>query len=236
MFQSVKGLMFNTVAERELAKKLYDLDGAKCAVVSLGFEKGKSAGPALFRKKFKLEDPYILFAGRREKGKNVPLLMECFRAYKRHNQNNLRLVLIGSGPVELLPEDKGNIFDFGYVSEEEKLSATQGALVFCQPSTNESLSIVILQGWLFEVPALVHSHCAVTKAHCDGSNGGLYFKNYFEFEECLNFFLNNPATVKKMGESGRRYVEQFFNWEIVLNRFQAALEKFQAPSSLALQL
>ena len=233
MFQSVKGLMFNTVAERELAKKLYELDDAKCAVVSLGFEEGKRVGPALFRKKFKIEEPYILFAGRREKGKNVPLLMECFRAYKRHNPNHLKLVLIGSGPVELLPEDKENIFDFGYVSEEEKLSATEGALVFCQPSTNESLSIVILQAWLFEVPVLVHSHCAVTKAHCDGSNGGLYFKNYFEFEECLNFFLNNPAIVKKMGESGRQYVQQFFNWNSVLKRFQSALEKFQS-SSLAL--
>ncbi len=234
MFRSVRGLMFNTVAEMELAKNLYGLDALKCSVVSLGFEKKERVGAALFRKKFKMEAPYILFAGRREKGKNVPLLIENFRTYKRHNQNDLKLVLIGSGSVDLLPEDAGNIFDFGYVSEEEKLSASEGALAFCQPSTNESLSIVILQSWLFEVPVLVHGQCAVTKAHCDGSNGGLYFNHYFEFEECLNFFLNHPDRAKKMGEYGRQYVEQFFNWNIVLSRFQSALTKIN-DSALATQ-
>lgn len=229
MFQSVKGLMFNTVPEMEFAKKLYELPDEKCTIVSLGFEKQQQVGGELFRNRFKINDPYLLFAGRREKGKNVPLLIENFRAYKRHNQNNLKLVLLGSGAVDLLPEDEGNIFDFGYVSEEEKLSASEGALAFCQPSINESLSIVVLQSWLLKVPVLVHEQCAVTKAHCDGSNGGLYFKNYFEFEECLNFFVQNQETAKKMGEYGCQYVEQFFNWDVVLKRFNESLEQFSCP-------
>lgn len=228
MFQSVKGLLFNTPPEKEFAQKLYDLDSDICTLVSLGFEKEKTVEPRLFRDRFKLNDPYILFAGRREKGKNVPLLIENFRAYKRHNQNNLKLVLLGSGDVERLPEDEGNIYDFGYVSEEEKLSATAGALAFCQPSINESLSIVVLQSWLHKVPALVHGDCAVTRSHCDNSNGGLYFSNYFEFEECLNFFRAHPDQAEQMGQNGCAYVEKFFNWDIVLQRFEAALEKFKS--------
>lgn len=229
MFRSVRGLLFNTEPEMEFAKKLYGLDQEKCSIVSLGFEREKRVAPELFRKRFKIKDPYLLFAGRREKGKNVPLLIENFRAYKRHNQNNLRLVLLGSGSVDLLPEDKGEIFDFGYVSEEEKLSATAGALAFCQPSVNESLSIVVLQSWLHQVPALVHGHCAVTRDHCEKSNGGLYFCNYFEFEECLNYFLKQPEATQQMGKNGFAYVEQTFNWKVVLDRFEAALEKFKEP-------
>lgn len=229
MFQSVKGLMFNTVPEMEFAKKLYELPDEKCTIVSLGFDQDKIVGPERFRKKFKINDPYLLFAGRREKGKNVPLLIEYFRAYKKHNTNNLKLVLLGSGPVDLLPEDKGNIFDFGYVSEEEKHSASEGALAFCQPSTNESLSIVVLQSWLLKVPVLVHGECAVTKTHCLGSNGGLYFSDYYEFEECLNFFVSQPETARQMGANGFEYVQKYFNWDVVLKRFNAALEHFSAP-------
>lgn len=232
LFSSVRGLMFNTRPEMELAQRLYGLSEDKCTLVSLGFEKEKSVSSELFRKKFGVKDPYILFAGRREKGKNVPLLVEYFRAYKRHNQNSLKLVLIGSGQVELLPEDKGNIFDFGYVGEEEKLSATAGALAFCQPSVNESLSIVVLQSWLHQVPALVHGVCEVTRDHCDQSNGGLYFRDYYEFEECLNYFLAHPVESKQMGKNGCAYVEKFFNWDVVLKRFETALEKFQLVSVL----
>lgn len=233
MFSSVRGLMFNTYPEMKFAQNLYSLEPEKCSLVSLAFERGKTVGQELFRKKFGVRDPYILFAGRREKGKNVPLLIENFRAYKRHNENNLKLVLLGSGAVELFPEDEGNILDFGYVSEDEKLSATEGALAFCQPSVNESLSIVVLQSWLYKVPALVHGKCAVTRDHCEKSNGGLYFGNYYEFEECLNFFLSQPETAKKMGANGCRYVETFFNWKAVLERFQQALEQF-SPAKAAL--
>lgn len=228
LFQKVRGVMFNTATEMRFGQELYELDPKKCTVVSLGFEKGKTAdGGELFRRKFGIKDPYILFAGRREKGKNVPLLIEYFRAYKEHNPNNLKLVLLGSGAVDLIPEDKRHIFDFGYVSEEEKLSATAGALAFCQPSVNESLSIVVLQSWLHAVPALVHRNCAVTRDHCLNSNGGLFFGSYFEFEECLNTFLEKPELAKKMGQNGCAYVEKFFNWPAVLRHFEAALEKFQ---------
>jgi len=32
-----------------------------------------------------------------------------------------------------------------------------------------------------------------------------------------------------MGKNGCAYVEKFFNWDIVLQRFEAALEKFKSP-------
>jgi len=233
MFLSVRGHLFNTHAEMKLAKRLYGLDPEKCVFVSAGFEKKSNVGEEVFRNRFGIKDPYILFAGRRERGKNVPLLIEYFRIYKQHNQNNLKLVLIGSGPVDLIPEDEGNIYDFGFVSEDEKLSATAGAFAFCQPSSNESLSIVVLQSWLYEVPALVHGRCEVTREHCEESNGGLHFSNYFEFEECLNTMLKNPEATKQMGHNGCSYVDKNFKWEVVLKRFEGALDKFSQQEATA---
>ena len=52
------------------------------------------------------------------------------------------------------------------------------ASLLCQPSHNESFSLVIMESWLCGRPVLVSSQCAVTKDFAKRSNGGLYFKDY----------------------------------------------------------
>ena len=226
LFDKVKGLMFNTFPEIELAKKLYQVPNEKISLVSLGFNTAKNYNPEAFRKKYALNVPFVLFAGRREGGKNTPLLIEYFRIYKSYNKNDLKLVLLGTGEVNIPSESKKDILDFCYIDEKEKLDGFSAALFFCQPSVNESLSIVIMESWLSGRPVLVHGDCAVTEDHCRRSQGGLFFKNYFEFEECLNFFLQNRALADHLGKNGQAYVEKNFSWEAVLDRFEAALDKF----------
>ncbi len=52
-----------------------------------------------FREKYEIYNDFVLYAGRRESGKNTPLLVDLFCKYKEYNQNKLKLVLIGSGDV-----------------------------------------------------------------------------------------------------------------------------------------
>jgi len=227
LFHRVKGLMCNTFPEIELAKELYRLPDEKITMVSLGFETGRRYNPENFRKKYALRAPFVLFAGRREGGKNTPLLIEYFRTYKRYNKNDLKLVLMGTGEVNIPPEGRKEILDLGYLKEAgDKLGGFSAALVFCQPSVNESLSIVTMESWLSGRPVLVHHDCRVTRDNCRRSRGGLFFKNYFEFEECLNFFLREKELADRMGENGRRYVEKNYSWPAVLDRFEEALDKF----------
>lgn len=226
LFDKVRGFMFNTFPEIELAKRLFQISEEKITLVSLGFETNKNYNPEIFRKKFALTDPFMLFAGRREKGKNTPLLIEYFRIYKRYNKNDLKLVLVGTGEINIPSESRKDILDLGYLEEEEKLDGFSAALFFCQPSVNESLSIVMMESWLAGRPVLVHSDCAVTKDHCLRSKGGLFFKDYFEFEECLNFFLSKQELADQMGKNGKFYVEKNYSWDAVLDRFEAALDKF----------
>jgi len=83
-----------------------------------------------------------------------------------------------------------------------------------------------MESWLSGRPVLVHHDCRVTRDNCRRSRGGLFFKNYFEFEECLNFFLREKELADRMGENGRRYVEKNYSWPAVLDRFEEALDKF----------
>jgi glycosyltransferase involved in cell wall biosynthesis len=227
MFNSVQGIMFNTYPEIDLAKKLYNLPDEKVTMVSLGFEPEGEYNANIFREKYGIRDPFILFAGRREGGKNIDILLNYFRIYKKYNKNNLKLVLLGSGVVNLSTEDRDNIFDLGYVPEDAKRGAFAAATVFCQPSVNESLSIVIMESWIAGRPVIVNAGCAVTKDHCIRSDGGLYFGNYPEFEESINYILNNQNIADKMGMNGQRYVKESFSWDAVLKRFSDSLEKFQ---------
>ena len=123
LFDNVKGVIFNTVPEMKLGKRIYGFPESKAAVVGMGFDDRGGYRPEDFRKKFRIREPFILYAGRREGGKNTDLLVEYFRLYKRHNRNDLKLVFIGTGEVKLNPIDRKYIVDLGFISDEDKDNA-----------------------------------------------------------------------------------------------------------------
>ncbi len=226
MFQRFRGIMFSTPPERKLGEKLYNLDVRNTAIVALGFDERKEVSPERFRARYEVEGDFCLYAGRKEGGKNTPLLVNYFNMYKRYNSNALRLVLIGSGEVAIPEDSRDDIIDLGYVSVEDKYDMHASSTFLCQPSVNESLSITIMESWLAGVPVLSNAGCAVTQFHCRKSNGGFFFEDYLEFEECVNLFLNDPVLRSKMGANGKQYVVENYSWEKVINRFEEALAKF----------
>lgn len=226
LFDNVKAVMFNAEAEKRLGEDLYDLPDRKTCVVGMGFEPTGPHYPDRFREKFRMPEPFVLYAGRREGGKNSDLLIEYFRVFKRHIGFDMKLAMMGTGPLPLQPIDKKYVVDLGYLSEQAKRDAFAAATVFCQPSLNESLSIVLMEAWLAERPVMVHARCPVTVEHCVRSKGGLYFDNYYEFEDILALFLTNPALAEGFGKNGIEYVRKEYNWEAVIGRFESGLAKF----------
>ena len=229
LFSSARGILFNSRPESNLANRLFRLEDRSISVVGVGVESPPVLQPDSFRRKFEIKAPFLLYAGRREGGKNTPLLIEYFRVFKRHHKINLNLILIGTGEVGLVPEDEGSIIDLGYLGEEDKWNCYAAALAFCQPSTNESFSIVLLESWLAQRPALVNAGCPVTLDHCIQAQGGLYFQNYYEFEECLLYLIEDPNTADRMGQNGREYVLNNYSWEVILDRLEKGLGKCLEP-------
>ncbi|MEA1929041.1 MAG: glycosyltransferase family 4 protein [Candidatus Auribacterota bacterium] len=224
LFNQAAGIFFNSEAEQALAARIFPPGEATIRLVGMGIEPPDNLDPETFQKKYKEKSPFILYAGRREGGKNTPLLLEYFRIFKRHHRTDLKLLLIGSGYVDLRREDKNNIRDLGYISSKDKWNAYAASDIFCQPSNNESFSIVLLESWITETPALVSGLCPVTRDHCLRSQGGLFFRNYYEFEECILYLLKNPDQAKLMGENGRKYVKNNYTWKNVLDRLEEGIE------------
>ncbi len=226
-FHSVRGLLFNSASEMELACGLYGINDAEIcsAVVGMGFDEPDGVLPR--RTERVDEAPYLLYSGRKETGKNLDFLLECFGKYReQHPRSNVELRIIGSGEITFLNTLPGNVLDLGFVSENEKKHLMRNALALCQPSVNESFSIVLMEAWLERSPVLVHGDCAVTRRHAVDSGGGLFFTSPEEFSAVVNELVETPALALKLGESGYRYVRSVYNWVSVLGRFSDAMRRF----------
>jgi glycosyltransferase involved in cell wall biosynthesis len=224
MFKKVKAILFNTVPEKQFAIKLYGIDEKKAFVVGMGIDPFE-ASPEPFLKKYQIKSKYVIYSGRRESAKGVPLLCHYLALFRHRTNQDIRLVITGSGPVEAPDELLPYIVDTGYLSETEKHQAMSGAIAFCHPSILESFGIVLLEAWMAGTPALVHGKCEVTRFHCEQSGGGLWFSVYPEFEESLMFLLENENIRKAMGRAGKNYVALNYNQKIITEKLITAIQE-----------
>lgn len=226
LFRKVRGVIFNATGERELFKKLYRIPdiSSKSGVVGMGFCERIHKEGALIESQELATKPYIIYSGRKEQGKNLDLLIEYFSAYKTLRfESALQLVIIGAGEINFLDKLPEFVLDLGFVSEERKYDLLRNALCLCQPSVNESFSIVMMEAWLEGVPVLVNSHSVVTKGHVIESSGGLYFGNFEEFVAVLDELQKNSELARTLGESGEAYVKTQYNWDATITRFEQVL-------------
>jgi glycosyltransferase involved in cell wall biosynthesis len=224
MFTESRTLVFNTQEEQRLAARLYGDHCLDMPVVGMGIAPF-SADPKAFAKRHGLSAPYVIYSGRREGLKGTPLLLDYMNAYRSRTGQDIKLVLTGSGEIQPPQELADHILDLGFVSEVEKQEAMAGALAFVHPSQLESLGIVLLEAWLARTPALVHSESPVLVDQCRRANGGLWFRTYAEFEECLLRLQDDPRLRETLADHGRQFVIDHYAPDVVRSRFQDALKR-----------
>lgn len=225
VFSKIAGMIFHAEPEAELARKVYNLSGVNTAVLGEGVYTDVLYDGERFRKKYNINEHFILYAGRKDEGKNIYTLINNFAEYKSRNNNYLKLVLIGGGTVSVPKEVETDIYDLGFVDIQDKFDAYAAAELLCQPSKNESFSLVIMESWLCERPVLVHDECEVTRHFARQAGAGLYFSNYFEFEGAVNYILDHKETADQMGKLGRKFVMENFAWDVIVERYTAYFEK-----------
>ncbi len=223
MFRQVRGCLFNAEPEMELARSLYgEIPGG---VVGMGFDMPSREYVNGLEAYFRDSTPYILYLGRKETGKNVHILIDYFVEAKAQEliPEHVKLAILGGGSFGDLhrPEvlSREDIVDLPHVSERDKQRLLRHALYLCQPSTNESFSIVIMEAWMVGAPVVVHGACPVTRYHVEHSGGGLYFSSADDLAGVTNYFLRESNVRQVHAESGASYVRLEYSWSSVLSRF-----------------
>lgn len=226
MFRQVKKALFNSAPEQDLANRLYgSITGGE---VGMGFEEIGEAELNSLTPLFNENFPYILYLGRKETGKNAQVLIDNFVSLKETGRYpQLKLVIAGGGSFEDLHRPsaakRDDIIDLEHVSELDKSRLLKYTLALCQPSTNESFSIVLMEAWLAGAPVIVHGGCPVTLHHVLESGGGLYFRSAADFAQVVSEIISNPSLRLQMAEAGKKYVREVYSWPAVLSRFDKVM-------------
>ncbi len=223
IFEMPKAYIFLTDEERELVASKFDIEDKPYDVMGVGVDVPKNIDDKAFKKKYGVEN-YLVYVGRIDQGKECPKMFDYFIEYKKRNNSSLKLVLMGKAVIDI-PKHP-DIVNLGFVSDEDKFNGIKGAKALLLPSKYESLSISVLEAMRLSVPVVVNGRCDVLKGHCIKSNGGLYYNNFFEFEGAVNYLLSHKESYEKMQKNALHYVDTFFNWKTIMEKFDRMIERF----------
>jgi glycosyltransferase involved in cell wall biosynthesis len=229
-FYTAGKLLFISDGEQELALRLFGPGiWTKSHVVGAGVEicdrlLSNVNGTATAR----TDGRFVLYLGRKDAGKNVPLLVRAFERFRRVRPNSdLRLVLAGNGSIDVNGCD--SITDLGLVSESEKAKLLQDCVALVQPSSNESFSRVMMEAWQYGRPVAAQASCLATATAVQRSGGGWLAESEDDWAELFTIMHRTSAKeLVELGRKGQRYAKGIANWDKVIGRYEQAL----APATL----
>lgn len=213
---------FLSEPEHELAHRLGSV-ASRHRLVGAGVEVPQGYDPDGFRRRHRLERPFLLYAGRREGGKGWDWLVDCYQTAVERHGLSLALVTLGVGEVTDNSGRPGTIVDLGYLDPAELGDAFAAARAYVQPSRLESFSRTIMEAWLAGTPVLARADGEVVAWHCRRSGGGLLFSDSAELAAAVAQLEDTPDQARSMAERGRAYVLDNYSWDSVLDRVEAAL-------------
>lgn len=223
VFSRVAYIGFNTEAEQRLGVGIMGHSIARNGIISVGIEQPEQGDWEDVRAKFTLPADYLLYVGRVD-GTKLNHVVNYFLAYKKkYKESALKFVLVGGQFGQTV--EHPDIVYTGFVTDSEKMTIIQNAKVVINPSRYESLSLILLEAMSLGKPMLVNGRCSVLKEHCIKSNyASLYYLHKRGFIAKLHLMATSDDLRAQMGEKGRRYVAENYDWEVILLRLKKVIE------------
>ena len=229
VLSDVARLWFLSEPEHELAHELAVLPDH--VVTGAGVHVPAAYDAEGFCARHGLTRPFLLFAGRRERGKGWDWLLSAFHFAIRQYDLPFDLVTIGGGPKDAPADLSGRVHDLGFLDDAEVADAFAAAAAYVQPSTNESFSRTIMESWLAGTPVVAAAGSEVVRWHCERSGGGLTFADEFELAQVLSFLAAAPDDGAQLAKAGREYVLAHYQWPTVLDAMETSLRELRCASS-----
>jgi glycosyltransferase involved in cell wall biosynthesis len=185
----------------------YGFDPARLRLVPWGVTPQPVDAEALatVREHYRLERPYILWAGTIEPRKNLPTLLEAFRHLDRHGVD---LVLAGARGWNTdldrhLGSAIGRVRVLGFVPEAELRALYAGAAVFCFPSLREGFGLPVLEAMAQGTPVVTSAGGATAEAAGDAAVL-VDPRDVVALAEAVASVLDEPELAGRLAEASRR--------------------------------
>jgi phosphatidylinositol alpha-mannosyltransferase len=180
------------------------------------------------------EELRLLFVGRAEERKGLPVLLAAFQALVEHVPS--RLTVIGADPEDVSrlvadPDVLSHIDVLGKVSDSVLWRHLGDADLLCAPSlTGESFGMVLTEAFAAGTPVIASEIAGYSDVVTDGVDGVLVPPaDPQALAEELQLLALEPERLAAMGEAGRRSAERYA-WPRVADRVKQVYEWVTEPA------
>jgi glycosyltransferase involved in cell wall biosynthesis len=188
-------------------------------------------------KKYNLnkEETVVLFVGSLDSAHYFKGVDYLIKALPLVNDKNTKILIVGTGNLqpkfEKLATDldvKERVIFAGYVTDEDLPKHYNLANIFCLPSTDksEAFGIVLLEAMACGKPLIASNLKGVRSVVDQGINGVLVQpKNSQDIASKINYFVEDKAIAKIIGERGVLSVEEKYRWSKIVNKLIEVYKK-----------
>ncbi len=180
------------------------------------------------------EEMRLLFVGRAEERKGLPVLLSAFQALVERVPS--RLVIVGADPEEIHrrvadPDLESHINAVGKVSDEELWRRFGEADVLCAPSlAGESFGMVLIEAMAAGTSVVASKIAGYSDVVTDGVDGILVPPaDPQALAEELQLLAHQPERRASLGDSGRRSAERYA-WPVVAGEVRDVYESAIEPA------
>lgn len=174
-------------------------------------------------------DPVVACVGRLVRRKGQDILVEAWPRV-REAIPDARLLLVGDGPLRddlakaAAEQPAGAITLTGRVPWDELPAHHAAADVFAHPNRDrwlglesEGFGVIFLEAQAVGRPVIAGDSGGAPEALIPGETGVLVDgTSTSEVADAVVEMLSDPARCKQMGAAGRRFVEEHFDWEVIV--------------------
>ena len=227
----IKFIVNNTskiIVANEYEKEIFshfNMD-SKIVIVKNGINlNGLERNTVDFKKKYNIDNRYILFVGRFSKVKGVDLLVRAFAQIKNNSSvHDIKLVIMGvdfgyEAQMRILVEELGiseKVIIIAKPPREDVIAAYQTCEFLVLPSRWELSPLTPLEGFAFQKAVISTNTHGIPHTISDGENGILVEpENYQQISDAILRLLNNDKMKIDYGMAGYRLVQNVCNSRVM---------------------
>ena len=228
VFEQPAAFVFGSEAEEMAVVDRYRLHRRMRETVSGALLLQRAVVPDRFREAAGIRGPHLVYPGPLRSGRGVEELLRYFTTFvATHPRAGLDLVVFAPAGIHLprRPEVRLVVLD----DAQQRLDAIAGALLAVLPARLSSFRAQGVEPLSLGAPLLVNASASELVEVCRASNGGLFYRNYEEFELILELALRDPALFARLGASGREYLTARNDWQGVVEAYDRAFRSFARP-------
>ncbi len=226
-----------TRKEIELLSQRLDVPDKKVRIIPNGIhsdEFNPIPNPSVFRKRYDVKSPIVLYTGRLASNKGLLSLVEIMPSVlAEHPDTTFVLVGEDEGMKDLI-EKRAKELDVcdsllitGYIDDYDTFkSAYAAAAVYVLPSEYEAFGIVLLEAMMCKTPCVTTRVGGVPEVIQKGETGMMV--EYGDVEgmaSSVNTLLDDEEMRDRMGERGRERVLDRFTWKSIGERVEEVYEE-----------